>query len=78
MNVSADPAHTAPAGDCTTVTAGVIIGLMTKGVVEAVTVVGVAQVAFDVRVTDTISPLASVAELKPGLFVPTFTPFTFH
>ena len=43
-----------------------------------VTEAGDAQGALDVSTTVTISPLLSVDEVKTGLLVPTFTPFTFH
>ena len=38
----------------------------------------VAQVADEVITTVTISLLARVVELKVALFVPAFTPLTFH
>ncbi len=36
------------------------------------------QAAFEVIVQVTVLPLASVDEVKVGLLVPLFTPFTFH
>jgi hypothetical protein len=41
-------------------------------------VVGEAQVALEVRVTFTISPLFKVELLNVGLLVPTLLPFTCH
>jgi hypothetical protein len=38
----------------------------------------VAQVALDVITTETASLLASVVDVKVGLFVPAFEPFIFH
>jgi len=38
----------------------------------------VAQVAFDVMTTFTISPLFNVVVVKVALFVPAFEPFTCH
>ena len=38
----------------------------------------VAQVAFDVNTTETISLLAKVKLVYVGLFVPTLIPFNFH
>jgi hypothetical protein len=49
-------------------------------IVTALLVAGlpVAQVAFDVITTVTISLSAKVSEVNVGLFVPAFTPLTFH
>ena len=43
-----------------------------------VTTAGEGQTAFDVISTVTLSVFARVLVVKVGLFVPTFTPFTFH
>ena len=43
-----------------------------------VTVAGEGQIAFEVISTVTLSVFVSDVVVKVGLFVPTFTPFTFH
>ena len=47
-------------------------------IVLLVTAAGVAHVALDVMITVTLSLLDNVDEVKLGLLVPTFTPFTCH
>ena len=54
------------------------LGLTVIVMLLLVAVVGAAQVALDIRTTVTTSPLARVAEVKVLLFIPAFTPFTFH
>jgi hypothetical protein len=60
------------------VTEGVRLSFTVIRILLLVTVAGVAQVAFDVITTVTLSLLLSVVVVKLGLLVPTFTPFTCH
>ena len=64
--------------DGDTLTDGTGAGVTAMGIAVLVAVSGDAQTAFDVITTVTLSLLLNVVEEKTGLFVPTFTPFTFH
>jgi hypothetical protein len=59
-------------------TVGVTVGFTVIFKVFDVAEVGVAQTAFEVSTTVTASLLLNVEEVKVLLFVPAFTPFTFH
>ena len=66
-------------GFATMLTDGITAGLTV--IVTELLVAGfpVAQgVAFDVKITLTISPFARVVEVKVALLLPTFEPFTCH
>ncbi len=63
------------------------VEILTDGLTEGLTVIVIAldailfeegQTAFEVNMQVTISPFASVELLNELLFVPTFTPFSFH
>ena len=72
------PGQTAPAGFAAIATAGVTCGFTVTGIVFEEAKPGEAQVALEVITTVTISPLTNPVELNEGLFVPAFTPLTFH
>jgi hypothetical protein len=78
VNITDVPAHIEPDGEAVMVTPGLTLALtvIVIGVLVALGVV--AQFAFEVITTDIISPFARVAEVKVGLFVPAFEPFTLH
>jgi hypothetical protein len=57
---------------------GVTFGLITAVTAFEVAVVVLAQIAFEVSTQVTIAPFAKVELTKVALFVPAFTPFTFH
>jgi hypothetical protein len=59
-------------------TVGVTVGFTVIFKVFDVAEVGVAQTAFEVSTTVTASLLIKVEEVNVLLFVPAFTPFTFH
>jgi hypothetical protein len=59
-------------------TAGVTLAVRLIVIVPEVAVAEVTQVAFDVITQLTTSAFANVVLVKVALFVPAFTPFTFH
>lgn len=61
----------------TMLTVGATDAVITMEIPLLVTV-GVVVHALEVSVQVTISPLANVVDVKVGLLVPTFVPFTFH
>ena len=77
VNVTGVPGQIVVA-DAATVTDGIGAGVTVIGIAVLVAVSGDAQVALDVITTVTLSLLLKVVDEKTGLFVPTFTPFTFH
>lgn len=71
------PGHIVVA-DALTLIAGTGAGVTVMAIPELVAETGDAHVALDVITTVTLSLLFSVVDVNVGLFVPTFTPFTFH
>jgi hypothetical protein len=59
-------------------TAGVTLAVRLTVMVPEVAVAEVTQVSFDVITQLTTSAFANVVLVKVALFVPAFTPFTFH
>lgn len=59
-------------------TVGINIGLIVIVIAFDVAVKGLAQVAFDVKTQVTACPFVRVLVVNVALFVPAFTPFTFH
>jgi len=78
VNVTEVPEHILLPGFAAILTAGIKTGFTVIVILLLETVVGAAQVAFDVRDKDTTSPFASVVEVKVLLFVPALVPFTVH
>ena len=64
--------------DAVTLTDGTGGGATVMPIAVLVAVSGDAQTAFDVITSVTLSLLFNVVDEKTGLFVPAFTPFTFH
>jgi hypothetical protein len=59
-------------------TDGTNTGLTVMVIPALVAVVGLAQVALEVRIQVTICPFVKVVVVNVGLLVPAFTPFTCH
>ena len=78
VNVTDVPEQIAPAGLATILTAGATGDVTAIVIPVLVPVTGLAHVAFDVRTQVTICPFVNELELNVALFVPAFTPFTFH
>jgi hypothetical protein len=57
---------------------GVTKGLTTMAILLELTFIGFAHGAFEVRITETISPLFNPLELKVLEFTPVLMPFTCH
>ena len=78
VKVTDVPGHMAPEGRAAILTLAGRFGLTTMVTVFDVAGFPVTHVAFEVITTETTSLLIRVVEEKVGLFVPAFTPFTFH
>ena len=77
VKVTGVPGHIVVA-DADTVTEGTGAGVTVIGIAALAAVNGDAHAAFEVITTVTLSLLFNVPEENTALFVPTFTPFTFH
>ncbi len=75
MKVTLVPAQIAPAGEAAMLTVGVAKGVTVIVIAAEVAVVGDTQAAFDVKITRTWSPFASV-ELVNVAPTATFVPLT--
>ena len=78
VNVTDEPAHTAPAGLAAILTAGVTVGFTVIVIPELVAVKGAAQGELDVMIQETVCPFVKVDDVYVVLFVPTLLPFTCH
>jgi hypothetical protein len=78
VKVTLEPEHIVVEGDAAMLTLAATLGFTV--IVIPVEVAGepVTQVRLEVITQVTTSALARVAEVKVGLLVPAFTPFTFH
>ena len=77
VNVTLVPLQICPDGTAATVTDGVTVGVIDMAITFEVAVVGFPQAALLVRITETLSPLFKVVELKVEP-VPALVPFTCH
>ena len=78
VKVTLVPVHIVLPGAAAMLTDGETVAVTTMVIEFDVAVVGFAQPSDDVITTVTTSPLANVELWKVLLFVPAFTPFTFH
>jgi hypothetical protein len=79
VNVSEEPAQVGLVPNVIAIdTEGTSTGFTVIVIPVLVAVVGLAQVAFDVKTQVTICPLVKVVVVKVTELVPAFTPFTFH
>jgi hypothetical protein len=79
VNVAVDPSHIGLLPEVSAMdTEGTSTGLIVMVVPRLVTEVGLAHVAFEVRIQVIVCPLDNDEVLKVGLLVPAFTPFICH
>jgi hypothetical protein len=72
------PAHIGPAGKATIFTVGTTVGITVKKILLDVIFDGDTQIALDVKLQVTKSPLLRVADEKVLEFPPTLIPFICH
>jgi hypothetical protein len=77
VKVTLEPAHTVYAG-AAMVTAGITVGRIVIFKAGEVTLAGVAHVALEVMMQETVWPLVRVLVAYVGLFVPTMVVPIFH
>lgn len=79
LKVTGTPIHVGFVPDVMAIDAvGLVIVLTVMVTMLLVIVVGLAQVAFEVKIQATTSPFASKGAVWEILFVPTFVPFSCH
>ena len=79
MNVAKAPEHCGLEPEvCAILTDGVTVEFMVIVIPFDVAVKGLTQGEFEVNTQETICPFVSAELVKTELFVPAFTPFTFH
>ena len=77
--MTVDPVHAGFEPDVNAMeTDGTAVGFTFIVILFETAVVGLTQVAFDIKVQVTTCPSDNVAVVNMELFVPALTPFTFH